>query len=228
VTERVGSGVEGLDGLIGGGFLKGDAVLLAGGTGSGKTILCTQFICRGATQHGERGVYATFEEDGKTLRRNMLGLGFDLERLEREGLVRVIDLEAMKGAGVSANIEFILGTLRETGAERLVVDSLSAFLTACEERFEYRILMHMLYKILKAQGITTVMTCSVPAGSPTLGLGIEEFIADAVLTLENVVEGVELKTRFMVRKMRGTNHSRKYHDVIITEKGLKIVPFTAT
>jgi len=226
MVERVNSGVNGLDGLIEGGFLKGDAILLAGGTGSGKTIFSTQFIFNGATQYGERGVYTTFEEDAKTLKRNMLTFGFELERLEVEGAIRVIDLEALKGQGLGANIEFILGELKETKAERLVIDSLTAFLIACEERFEYRTLMHLFYKMLKSLGCTTIMTCSVPTGSERLGLGIEEFLADSVLTLENVLEDMELKTRFMVRKMRGTNHSRKYHSVIVTNKGLEIVPFT--
>lgn len=226
MVERVKSGVEGLDRLIEGGFLKGDIVLLAGNTGSGKTIFSTQFIHNGATQCGENGVYATFEEDEKTLKRNMLGFGFNLEKLEREGAIRVIGLESMKGPGLDANINFILDMLRDIKAKRLVIDSLTAFLTASKERFEYRILMHLFYKILKNLGCTTIMTCSVPTGSNTLGLGIEEFIADSVVTLENVVRDAELKTRFLIRKMRGTNHNRKYHEVIINGKGLKIVPFS--
>ena len=226
MIERVKSGVEGLDRLVEGGFLKGDVILLAGNTGSGKTIFCAQFICNGATQFDEHGVYATFEEDEKTLKRNMLRFGFDLEKLEREGKIKVVGLEAMKGAGLDANIEFILNTLREIKAKRLVIDSLTAFLSSSKERFEYRMLMHLFYKILKQLGVTTIMTCSIPTGSETLGLGIEEFIADSVVTLENIVRDAELKTRFLIRKMRGTSHSRKYHDVIISEEGLKIVPFS--
>ena len=225
MVERAKSGVPGLDGLVEGGFLRGNVILLAGGTGSGKTIFSAQFIYKGATQYGERGVYATFEEDAKTLRRNMLKFGFDLEKLEREGAIRVIDLEALRGAGLSTNLEFILSELKEMNAERLVIDSLTAFLTACQEKFEYRTLMHLFYKIVKTRGCTTILTCSVPTGTEALGLGVEEFVADSVMMLETVTEGMELKTRFFIRKMRGTNHSRKYHDVVITKKGLKIVPF---
>jgi circadian clock protein KaiC len=214
--------------LIEGGFLSGDVILLAGGTGSGKTIFSTQFIHNGATQHGEKGVYATFEEDAKALKRNMLRFGFDLERLEREGSIKVTDLEALKGEGLSANIQFILSALEEVDGKRLVIDSLTAFLAAGPEKFEYRMLMHLIYRMLKTRGITTIMTCSVPIGAEKLGLGIEEFIADSVILLENVIDSLELKTRFLIRKMRGTNHSRKYHNVIITDKGLQIVPFAIT
>jgi len=72
------------------------------------------------------------------------------------------------------------------------------------------------------------MTCSVPKGAKTLGLGIEEFIADSLLFLENSIDNLELKTRFLIQKMRGTDHSRRYHNVIVTDKGLQIVPFTIT
>jgi len=226
--KRVPTGIDGLDTLIEGGFLRGDVILLAGGTGSGKTIFSTQFIYNGATQYGEKGVYATFEEDAKTLKRNMLKFGFDLERLEQKGAIKVLDLETLNGGGLSANIEFILGALNKIDGKRLVIDSLTAFLSACTENLEYRMLMHLIYKMLKTRGYTTVMTCSVPKGAETLGLGIEEFIADSVIFLENVIDSLELKTRFMIHKMRGTDHSRKYHNVIIMDKGLKIVPFTIT
>jgi len=224
--ERIKTGVDGLDELIGGGLVKGEVILLAGSTGSGKTIFSTQFIYNGATEYGEKGVYATFEEDEASLQRNMEELGMNLGRLEREGQVRVIGLQAMKDVGLNANLDFILKIVKEMKAERLVIDSLTAFLIGIGEKFEYRTLMHLFYKMLKKIGCTTIMTCSVPAGFDTLGLGIEEFIADSVIVLENVMVDTELKTRFLIRKMRGTSHSRKYHDVIIGETGLKIVPFS--
>jgi len=224
--ERVKTGVEGLDDLIEGGFIKGDIILLAGTTGSGKTTFCVEFIYNGAIKYGENGVYATFEEDEKSLKRNMAKFGYDLEKLESEGKVSIIGLEAMRGAGFNANIGFILERVKVLNAKRLVVDSLTALLTSCEEKFEYRTLMHLFYKILKQFECTTIMTCSVPTGLQTFGLGIEEFIADSVLTLESRVYGSELKTRFMIRKMRGTAHSKKYHDVMISDEGLKIVPFS--
>lgn len=226
LTERVQTGIDGLDGLIEGGFLRGDIILVAGGTGSGKTIFSTQFIYNGATQYDENGVFATFEEDAKTLKRNVLRFGFDLERLEREGTVKLIDLETLKGGGLSANIEYVLGALEKINGKRLVIDSLTAFLSACTEKLEYRTLMHLIYRMLKTRGYTTIMTCSVPKGAETLGLGIEEFVADSVIYLENVIDSLELKTKFLIRKMRGTDHSRKYHNVVITDKGLQIVPFT--
>jgi circadian clock protein KaiC len=228
LSERVPTGIDGLDPLIQGGFFRGDVILVAGRSGSGKTIFATQFIYNGAVQHGEKGVYASFEEDAKTLKRNMLKFGFDLERLEQEGMIKVIDLEGLKGEGLSANIDYILEALKEINGKRLVIDSLTAFLLGCAEKFEYRMFMHLMYRMLKMHDYTTLLTCSVPTGVDTLGLGVEEFVADSLLFLENVIDGLELKTRFMIRKMRGTAHSKKYHNVIVTDKGLQILPFTIT
>jgi len=84
--------------------------------------------------------------------------------------------------------------------------------------------MHFLYRIFKQSGVTTIATCGIPTGSETFGLGFEEFIADVLITLENFLEKYELKRRLLVRKMRGSSHSRKYHNVIIDENGISIVP----
>jgi len=223
--KRVKTGIPNIDDLIGGGIPKNELVLLAGPAGTGKTIFCTQFLYNGAVEHNDNGVYATLEEDARTLKRNMRTFGYDLERLERENKVRIIDIESLKSVGLSSNIQFILDTVANMKAERLVIDSITALFIACEEKFDYRTLIHLLYRILKTQNCTTIMTCSVPTGQKTLGLGIEEFIADALLILDNVTEEAELKRRLLIQKMRGTEHSRKWHNVLITKHGLEIVSF---
>ncbi len=228
MIERVHSGIEGLDELIHGGFPKGDFILLAGASGSGKTIFCTHFICNGVLKYGEKGVYATFEEDRQTLIRNMKELGFDLEALEEKGMVKILDLKALKGSGLSSNIELIFENVANMGAERLVIDSLTAFLSACEEKFEYRTMMHLFYLMLKHRGCTTIATVSIPLGAKTLGLGVEEFVADGLIMLENFLDGLELKRRILIRKIRGSDHSKSYHNVLITRKGMEIVPFAST
>jgi circadian clock protein KaiC len=223
--ERVKTGILHLDELIGDGFPKNHLILLAGCAGTGKTIFSTQFIYNGAVEHNERGVYTILEEDASTLKRNMKTLGYDLERLEREGKARIIDVESLKGVGLSSNIQYITEAVAKMRAQRLVIDSLSALLTACEERFDYRALMHFFYRLLKNYNCTAILTCSIPTGQTTLGLGIEEFVADALLILDNVQEDSELKRRILIQKMRGTNHTRKWHNVLVTEQGMEIVPF---
>ncbi|MFQ6084827.1 MAG: RAD55 family ATPase [Candidatus Bathyarchaeia archaeon] len=227
MVDRVPTGIHGLDPLIEGGFLRGDIILLAGNTGTGKTIFCTQYIHHGAAVHGEKGIYASFEEDEMTLKRDMGRLGFDLGKLEHKGALEIIDLielEALKDVGLRSSTEYLLGEVDRMRAKRFVIDSLTAFLTAYPVKFEYRTLMHLFTRAIKKRGCTTVLTCSLPIGSRSLGLGIEEFVADAVITLESTLESQELKTRLMIHKMRGTKHSKRYHEVMITRRGMEIIP----
>ena len=225
-TERISSGITGVDGLIEGGFIKGEVILLAGGTGSGKTIFSSQFIHNGAVEHNENGVFATLEEDRKSFVRNLSKFGLDFDKLEAEGKVVIIDPSKIGGVGLDVNLQYITSKMDEIGAKRLVIDSLPALLSACEETLEYRSAMRLIYEMLKGHGFTTILTVSVPTGSRSLGMGVEEFIADSVIQLENIIVDYEMKTRFIVRKMRGTDHSKKYHTVMFAEEGLEVVPFS--
>ncbi|HXW37899.1 MAG TPA: ATPase domain-containing protein [Nitrososphaerales archaeon] len=225
--NRVPTGVSGLDPLIQGGLLKGDFVLLTGGIGTGKTIFSSQFVYNGAKQSDMKAVFATFEEDVTSLKRNMLKFGMDFDALEKEKLVKLVDLEALEGRGMGTNIDMLLGALDELKAKRLVVDSLTAFLSGATQKFDYSFLMHLIYKTLKREGITTVMTVSRFQETGDFSSNIEEFVADGIFQLENyLTDNMELRSRFIVRKLRGTDHSRKYHRVVFTQKGLEILPYT--
>ncbi len=224
---RIPTGIPGLDGLIQGGLQAGDFVLLVGGIGTGKTIFSSEFAFEGAKELKQPSVYATFEEDMASLRRNMLKLGVDFQSLEDEKKVRLLDLEALEGRGMGSNLETILSAIDEVKAKRLVIDSLTAFLSGASGKFDYSFLMHLIYKTLKREGITTIMTVSKFSVRNEYSQGLEEFVADGVFELENyLADNMELKTRFMVRKLRGTEHSRRYHTVVFSSKGIEILPYT--
>lgn len=226
VTERIPTRVEGLDPLIQGGLQKGDFVLLTGGIGTGKTIFSSQFVYNSAKLDNEHAVFATFEEDIASLKRNMRVFGMDFDVLEKEKKVKLLDLESLEGRGMGSNIETLLGALDDINAKRLVVDSLTAFLSGAKEKFDYSFLMHLVYKTLKREGITTLMTVSKFQADQPMSSGIEEFVADGIFQLENYVgKNMELRTRFLVKKLRGTEHSRKYHTVAFTPNGINILPY---
>lgn len=127
---------------------------------------------------------------------------------------------------MGSNIETLLGALDDINAKRLVVDSLTAFLSGAKEKFDYSFLMHLVYKTLKREGITTLMTVSKFQADQPMSSGIEEFVADGIFQLENYVgKNMELRTRFLVKKLRGTEHSRKYHTVAFTPNGINILPY---
>src|SRR5712691_9076050 len=173
MSTRSATGIPGLDPLIQGGLQSGDFILLVGYLGPGKTIFSSEFVYNSAKRLGDAAVFATFEEDVGSLKRNMLRFGMDFEALEKEKKVKIIDLDALQGRGMGSNIETLLAALDTLKARRLVVDSLTAFLSSAQEKFDYSFLMHLVYKTLKREGITTLMTVSRSA-VPTLEVGVEE------------------------------------------------------
>jgi KaiC/GvpD/RAD55 family RecA-like ATPase len=212
---RIPTGIEGLDAMIEGGLIRGDMNLLAGAPGTGKTILASTFAYNAVMSQKEKVVYASFEESAEYLQRNMKKLGIDLGAAEKTGNLKVIDLDALKGKELESNIQLLIAAVKETKSTLLIIDSLTALLLATESKFELRTFMKSVDKTLKSQGVTTLMTISQ---TPGIGFGIEGFVADSVMLLENVVEKDQFKTRLIILKMRGTEHSKRYHSVSFAPK----------
>jgi len=192
--------------------MRGDVHLITGGPGTGKTILASRFAFNAAKNFGERIVYATFEESSEFFKRNLAKLGTDFSPLEKEGKVKIIDLEILRGKGLESNISYVIELVAKARASILVIDSLTALLLACETQFEQRTFMKTVYKSLKAKDVTTVMTVSLDEDGR---IGAEGFLSDSVMFLENWVDKNQFKTRFLIQKMRGTDHSRRYHSLTL-------------
>ena len=122
---RLRTGIHELDDMLRGGFLPGDAVLLAGGAGTGKTTLAIQHLVNGATQFGENGIYVTFEQLPNQIYRDSQSLGWDIHKLEDEDKFRLIctspNILLENGGGENILSE----PIKEIHAQRIVVDSLS-------------------------------------------------------------------------------------------------------
>jgi len=211
-ADRIPTRINGLDGLIQGGLMRGDVHLITGGPGTGKTILASRFAFNAVKNFGERVVYATFEESSEFFKRNLAKLGTDFSPLEKEGKVKIIDLEILRGKGLESNISYVIELVTKARASILVIDSLTALLLACETQFEQRTFMKTVYKSLKAKDVTTVMTVSLDEDGR---VGAEGFLSDSVMFLENWVDKNQFKTRFLIQKMRGTDHSRRYHSLTL-------------
>jgi len=228
LIERVPSGIDGLDPLIEGGFPRGSLILLAGNTGTGKTVFGSRFICRGATRHGENGICVSFLEGKETYIANISRFcDQDHVKLDEEGRFRILDFVTMKEEGVSATLESILGEIHELKAKRLVIDSFSAMAQAFKEPIDARIVLHtILSKMVRQAGCTTLLIVETPMGREGLGLGMEEFVADGVIILRRgEVEGRSVR-ELEIAKLRGTEIKQPKH-IFTMGRGFRVcAPFS--
>jgi len=227
MEERIHTGIKRLDSLVGGGFFRSSLILLAGNPGTGKTIFANHFIYNGAAESGEKGVYVSFSEGHKQLIEYASTLGFDFKELEEKGMVRILDMVAAKEEGVSAILEFILGEVEALGARRLVIDSFSAMAQSFAEKIDARIVLNLiLNKIVRRLGCTTLVIVEIPVGNLGIGLGLEEFVADAVLILKRRL-GLEVDGRLMrevgIVKMRGTSLEQLIY-LFTLHEGFRVFP----
>jgi len=201
MIPRISTGTKGLDDLLSGGFPKGSIVLVTGNPGTGKTILSTQYLYRGAVNRHERGVYVSFAETANEFKRNARSVGFDIDGLVRKKLFKVVDCVSMTAEGMSEMLGDVVHSVASFKPERIVIDPVSAVLQGLG-RAETRSLLHAVFdKIVKQHQMTTLLVGEIPYGDSHTGFGIEEFVVDGVITLGRSPD--DFRT-IKIRKMRGT------------------------
>lgn len=223
LLDRVPTGIEGLDKLIQGGIPKGATVLLSGGAGTLKTILSTQFLYNGALQYKEPGVFVSVEEGVKNISWNIESFEWDLNALQKNNLLKIyrlkLDPEKDMKSQINAELKVIASLVKKIGAKRLVVDSTTALGIWIREPGELRYLLYKFASALKEMDVTTVLTAETKGGKQDFSaFGIEEFVSDAVIALYFSPPNRSV----FVRKMRGTDHSKKVHPIEVKEKGLEV------
>jgi circadian clock protein KaiC len=225
LDQRISTGVPNLDSLIEGGIPRGFTVMVAGNSGTGKTILGSQFLYDGLTsQPNEHGVYISWSESKSQFYATSKKLGMDFEKFENQGSFIYLDFVSLSNDGIQDAFEEILTAIRSVSAKRIVLDSFSALEMSFKDRIESRITIQVfLGKIMRAEGITSIIISEIPHGSNDLGSGIEESVADAVIKLEH---GPDNASPFFLKvlKMRGTAINREKHVCNITSKGMILYP----
>lgn len=215
VLERVKTGVDAFDELVMGGLPRSRSTVVGGTPGSGKTVFATQFLAHGITHFNENGVLVTFEEPPADIEANMGGFGWDLAGWRKEGRLAFVDAspppndELVLGdfdlAGLLARIQHAAKSVK---AQRVVLDSL----TQLFDHFigDPKILRRELFHIstaLKKSGLTVLMTAERNSeyGEITRHR-LEEFVADNVVILRNVLYREKRRRTIEVLKMRGSHH----------------------
>jgi circadian clock protein KaiC len=226
VESRVPTGIKGLDEMLEGGFPRGSMILLAGSPGSGKTIASAQYLHHGASELNENGVYISFVEREDIFLRNMAKFGLNFEKLTSEGKFRFMDMITPGSQEFSMDtINCVLREVQAMNARRLVIDSFTALASTFKKEVDARVILHLLEKLMREMDCTSLLLVEVPTGHSDLGLGFEEFIVDGLILFEAVREQLGLRKRAIINKMRGTNHSQNYCNIVISSQGLSLVPY---
>lgn len=231
--DKAPSGITGLDEITGGGLPRGRTTLVCGGAGCGKTLFGIEFLVNGARNHGEPGVLFAFEETADEITTNVASLGFDLQDLEARKLLVVefvkVDRSEIQEAG-DYDLEGLfvrLGhAIDSVKAKRVVLDTLEALFTAFTNEAILRAELRRLFSWLKERGVTAVITGETGSGTLTR-YGLEEYVSDCVIALDNRVVDQVSTRRMRIVKYRGSAHGANEYPFLIDETGFSVLPVTS-
>lgn len=224
--HHIPTGIPGLDELIEGGFEKGAVILVAGDTGTGKSTFAMQYLYNGATKYNEPGIYLTFEERKDEIFRHMQRYGWDLQKLERQKKMVVLQYPPHDIDRFMLEGEIIEDTIKDLGAKRLVIDSITSFALIFDSRYKRKLGIVKVLELLKKWGCTTLLTSEA---SPTqqgeirakFSLG---YLADGLIHLYNIRQGDQRQKALEIVKMRGISHSNLIVPFEFKQKGIELYP----
>jgi len=230
--EKIPSGIKGLDEITGGGLPKGRPALVSGGPGCGKTLFAMEFIARGIIDYNEPGVFVAFEEKIDDLKKNFHSMGFDLDELVRQKKL-VLDHITIDRTEIEETGEYDLeglfirlgAMIDDVGAKRVAIDTLEAIFSGFANEAILRSELRRLFLWLKDRGITAVVTGE--RGDRTITkYGLEEYVADCVITLDHRVTNQIATRRLRVVKYRGSIHGTDEYPFLISSDGISVLPIT--
>ncbi len=220
--ERVSSGVERLDTMLGGGYYRGASVLITGFSGTAKTTLSGAFA-EAACRRRERTMFVCFDSNGTEVTRNLTSVGIKLERYVKDGYLRMISARTITGSAETYLVR-IKALAREHGARCVVIDPVSAWSKSGNDLTAYSV-ADRLIDWSKAEGITLVCTSlldemsrQVESGSP---LEISA-LADTWIHLNYLVQAGERNRGLSIIKSRGTAHSNQVRELILSDAGVTL------
>jgi circadian clock protein KaiC len=226
------TGIDGFDEITDGGLPTGRPTLVCGPAGAGKTLFALHFLVNGVNRYGEPGVLLTFEQDGGDVVADASSLGFDLDGLERDGrlLVDALTLEPQVVDTGDFDLEALMVRLafsvKKVRAKRVAIDNVEALFATFSQPSLIRSELRRLFRWLKNQGLTTVITGERGDNLLTRH-GIEEYLSDCVVVLDDrVVQDVATR-RLRVLKYRGSTHGRNEYPFLIGHDGLEVLPITS-
>ena len=227
------TGIRGLDEITQGGLPKGRPTLICGGPGSGKTLLALTFLVNGIVRFDEPGVLVTFEENADEIASDVASLGFDLPQLI-EAKKLVVDYVRVERGEIEETGEYDLEGLfvrldhaiRTVGAKRVVLDTIESLFAGLSNNAILRSELRRLFRWLKDQGVTAVITGERGEGALTRQ-GLEEYVSDAVILLDHRVHDQVSTRRLRVVKYRGSHHGTNEYPFLIDADGVSVLPVSS-
>ena len=218
---RVSSGVETLDRMCGGGFFKDSIILATGATGTGKTLLVSNFLAN-ACENGERSILFAYEESRSQLSRNASSWGIDFEEMERKGLLKII-CAYPESTGLEDHLQIIKTQIAEFKPSRIAIDSLSALDRGVSNN-SFRQFVIGVTGYAKQEEITGFFTNTTEQfmGSNSITDSHISTITDTILMLQYVEIRGEMSRALNVFKMRGSWHDKSIREYVITSDGPQI------
>ena len=237
--KKACTGIVGLDAITFGGLPAGRPTLIAGAAGAGKSLFALTFLVNGATRFDEPGVLMSFEERADDIAANSASLGYDVDGLVAAGKL-AIDYVRVERAEIEESGEYDLDGLfvrldyaiGKVGAKRVVLDTLEALFSGLGDGPVLRAELRRLFEWLKEKGVTAVITAERGDGDGLPGSkltrhGIEEYISDCVIALDNRTEDQITTRRLRVVKYRGSAHGTNEYPFLIDEGGISVLPITS-
>ena len=227
------TGIKGFDQITAGGLPKNRTTLICGSAGSGKTLLGLDFLIKGAANYNEPGIFMSFEETEDELYKDVASLSLDLQGLvsQKKILLEHVLLERrdIQESG-EFNLEGLFIRLEHAidaiGAKRVVIDSIESLFAGLTDAGILRLEIKRLFRWLKNKRVTAIVT-GEPGHDSYTRHGLEEYISDCIILLDNRVNEETAIRRIRVIKYRGSNHGTNEYPFVIDKNGLSVIPITS-
>lgn len=220
--ERVKTGIKGLDKMLGGGIPRRHSLLIAGGPGTGKTMLAFEFLYRGA-KDGEKGVFITLEETPERIIENAQATypGWkDLDKLIKDERLVVTKAEKWNFDHL---VDLVQSYVTQHGAKRVVIDSSTLLKMYFPTKLEFRRKLYELMDFLSHIDCTMMLTAELRTSDrTTMRHGVEQFVSDGIIVLYNLEKEEKRVRALEIIKMRGTDHAREVAPLRMGPDGMEI------
>ena len=220
-SDRVSSGIERLDTMLTGGYLRGTSMLITGSPGTSKTTLGGAFLQQ-ACERGERALFISFDESAEEVVRNLASVNILLQPYMDAGVLRIIPYRS-EARSAEEHLSRLKRLIAEFKPGCMVVDPLSALLKSGGSIAGPAVAQRLM-NVTKEQGVTLLCTSLLAGNDPESEASPLEVstIADTWIHLSYMVQGGERNRALTIVKSRGTGHSNQVRELLLSNEGLTL------